>query len=809
MINARGFDFSSLPSSETRPRFHYRAADTAFEPCVSIITPFYDVGPEFYETARTVQGQSLQQLEWIIVNDGSTHPRSLQILEEFRDSDPRIRVIDHETNKGLSAARNSGFRSARADRCILLDSDDLLEATAAEKWFWFLETHPQFAFVGGLSVGFGARNYLWHHGFQDGEANLTVNYVDHTTMIRTEAFSTVGGFDETILGGLEDWEFWIRSSANGLWGANIFEYLSWYRTRDSHTDRWENLQHSKIEEVKETFRHRYPQLWTGEFPQLSIFDSSPFRVPSDELLEINRLEKAGKRLLLVLPWLVMGGADKFNLDLTDQLTSLGWEITLATTLPSDNPWLPKFSRLTPDIFILSNYLPPRDYPRFLHYLIRSRYPDVVMFSSSEFGYQVLPYLRSRFPEIPFVDFCHSTAPGWLDGGYPRLATKYQDLVDLNLVASEQVGAWMEAEGSEPDKIRVSYIGVDAFFWSPDEEIRTMVRRDLGVKEETPIILYVARLDEGKRPEIFIQVMQELLQEGMNFQAYVIGEGPRLDWLSAQCETAGLRGKVELLGAMETEAVRDLMRGADILFLPSAWEGIALVLYEALATGIPVVASDVGGQRELVNDNCGILVPRSDDLHETKDFTEALKGLIQDRGLRTRMGAAGRERIIERFHSEDMGQRIQGLMEEAIRLHKARPTRAVSKDEASYAARSSVILAARDALAYHSPPVATRSPASLHTAPQYLFIFFKLFLSSLTHSISSRIPGFRRLSRPRRRTFSWIPATDNPALPDNLNSADVAFYFTLRAAFLPTYSRLSRRLPWLVPVKERIKKALTS
>ena len=91
--------------------------------------------------------QSLQQQEWLIVNDGSTVPEALEVLDHYRSLDPRIRVIDLPRNMGTSAAKNWAIREARTDLIVLLDSDDMLEPTAAEKWFWFLETHPEQSFA--------------------------------------------------------------------------------------------------------------------------------------------------------------------------------------------------------------------------------------------------------------------------------------------------------------------------------------------------------------------------------------------------------------------------------------------------------------------------------------------------------------------------------------------------------------------------------------------------------------------------------------------------------------------------------------
>ncbi len=218
MIDPADPDYINTPVAPQRPTYAYRPADTSAAPCVSIVTPFYNTGPVFHQTARCIFQQSLQQWEWIIVNDGSTDAEALAVLQEYRERDPRIRVLDHAYNRGLSAARNTGFQAARALYVVQLDSDDLLEATAAEKWLWFLESYPEYGFVKGYTVGFEARTYLWQKGFHSGKAFLEENIVAATSMIRTAVHDAAGGYDETFRGGLEDWDFWLRCASHGQWG---------------------------------------------------------------------------------------------------------------------------------------------------------------------------------------------------------------------------------------------------------------------------------------------------------------------------------------------------------------------------------------------------------------------------------------------------------------------------------------------------------------------------------------------------------------------------------------------------------------
>ena len=221
MIDPANPDFANTPVAEQRPHFDYTPGGGDNAPAVSIVTPFYNTGAIFHETAASVLQQSMQQFEWIIVNDGSTDPEALAILDAYRQRDPRIRIIDHAANKGLPAARNTGYNAARSDFVYQLDSDDLLEPTAAEKCFWFLTSYPEYGFAEGHTVIFGSRNRLRFRSFELEAHILKGNCVGVTAMVRRHVHQQVSGFDETIREGLEDWEFWLRCANAGFWGRAI------------------------------------------------------------------------------------------------------------------------------------------------------------------------------------------------------------------------------------------------------------------------------------------------------------------------------------------------------------------------------------------------------------------------------------------------------------------------------------------------------------------------------------------------------------------------------------------------------------
>lgn len=711
MIDPTLPDFADTPVSPRRPRFEYapRGATGADEgsagieaPVVTVVTPYFNTGAVFRETARCVLGQSLQRFEWIIVNDGSTDPESLAVLDEFRGLDPRIRVLDHRVNHGLPAARNTGFRAARAGLVFQIDADDLIEPTTLEKCAWYLHSYSNFAFVKGWSVGFGASEYLWTKGFHDGAAFLSENLATATAMIRREVHEAVGGCDETIRGGMEDWDFWIRCASMGHWGGTIPEYLDWYRRRDNQHDDWANLSSmQKRDSFCARLRAMYPNLFEeGGFPAASPMWPRPLEpVPAGPAFE-NPLAKSRPRLLMILPWLRMGGADRFNLDLARFLTSTSagaWDVSVVTT-SAGHPWLPQFTALTPDVFCLDHFLRPVDYPRFIRGLIESRRPDVVMVSNSELGYQLLPFLRAHCPEPAYIDFNHMEEPHWRSGGHPRSGVAMQEQLDLNAVVSEHLKTWMVQAGADVSRIEVCYINADTALFRPDEALRKRERDALGIGRGETVILYAARFCPQKQPLVFAESIARLralcrgLRDRPAFSVLVAGDGEDRDALVAKLREHDLLREgdeadparpVVMLGPVSPERMPAIMAASDIFFLPSMWEGIALSIYEAMAAGLAVVGATVGGQRELVTPETGLLLDRpvdatgSPDLDAEADrYALALVDLLGDGRKRGALGAAARERIERHFELANMGGRMLELFAHARDLRESSPRQAL-------------------------------------------------------------------------------------------------------------------------------------
>jgi len=159
------------------------------------------------------------------------------------------------------------------------------------------------------------------------------------------------------------------------------------------------------------------------------------------------------------------------------------------------------------------------------------------------------------------------------------------------------------------------------------------------------LLYVGRLATEKGLPTLIESLSQLCSELPDLKLTVVGDGPDRDFLEALTKNSNLIDNVSFVGYQSQSAVRQYLRETDIFVLPSFAEGIPVVLMEAMATGVPVVTSNIAGISELVESGKnGYLVPPG----EVRALTATLESLIPNADLRNKLGQNGRDKIKKNF-----------------------------------------------------------------------------------------------------------------------------------------------------------------
>ena len=196
--------------------------------------------------------------------------------------------------------------------------------------------------------------------------------------------------------------------------------------------------------------------------------------------------------------------------------------------------------------------------------------------------------------------------------------------------------------------------------SPDSREVKASRRELGLSEGDAVIGFVGRLVPQKGLSYLLAAAELLQARYSNLRFVIVGDGPLRTELTIATTSSG-NNRFYFLG--ERSDVPRLLELFDVLVVPSEWEPFGIVNLEAMAAAKPVVAFDVDGIPEaIVHGETGLLVPHRD----SRALASAIAKLLDDTSLRRRMGAAGRQRVEQRFNVQDMARAFESFYETAIR-----------------------------------------------------------------------------------------------------------------------------------------------
>ena len=217
-------------------------------------------------------------------------------------------------------------------------------------------------------------------------------------------------------------------------------------------------------------------------------------------------------------------------------------------------------------------------------------------------------------------------------------------------------------GVRRDRVRVVPNGADA----PDEEHEAgparRLRESLGAGLLRPLWACAARLEKQKGQDVLIDALAELRGRGFEFVVALAGEGSRRNALERQAVERGVRDQVRFLGRVADAGA--LFRAADVVVLPSRWEGLPLSLLEAMARARPVIATAVGGVPEVIEDGVhGRLVPPGDP----RVLADALEAFHRKPELGQRLGQAAAARVRAEFTWPRVVEAFEAVYDEVLGL----------------------------------------------------------------------------------------------------------------------------------------------
>ncbi len=658
------FDFTLEPGKKIIKREY----ENKERPLITVVMPYYNDKQYIEQSVKCVLNQTFPLFELLIIDDGSTDEESLKKLEEIKTMDNRIK-IHHKKNEGLSATRDYGASksSESAKYLFFLDSDDLIEETYFECAYWTLETNPEASWAYGDLIGFEDREYTWNILF-DSEKLKKENYLVATAMIRKKDFNEVKGYELKEKAINEDWNFWLKMISKEKFPVKMNYYTFWYRRKASGGELAKANKNKKRtkEIVSKTIKSINKKVNAIQYPKYD-YNWETIEDYKQEIIQIKERKNNKINLLYIIPWMVMGGADQFNIDFINGLNKDKFDITIISTEPANNVCRQKFQNCT--IYDLTTFLDMKNWIQFINYIIEKKNINIIMNSNSEIGYSYLPYLKQKYPKIPIIDYVHMEEWYYRNGGYSRDSSTVSAVIDLTMTCNGGSTAILEKHFKRnKNEVKTVYIGVDEEKFNPKNYNQKELREKYEIPNDKFIVSYICRIANQKRPLLLMEIIKKYVEINKDVLFLIVGDGPMLWQIKKKAEEYKLKNNIKFMGRFtETQIIYAM---SDATINCSIKEGLALTSYESLSMNVPVISSDVGGQKELINEEVGVIV---DCIQEEKDINNYnysaeevnlyVKGLEKVQKRLNEYQKKCRKRILSGFTINHMINNMNTILEE--------------------------------------------------------------------------------------------------------------------------------------------------
>lgn len=584
------------------------------KPIISIITASYNASEDVLLTKNSVLSQTFPYYEWIIVDDGSTNESSKRILKELANEDVRIKIYEKE-NGGPAQARD--FAAEKSSNSVkylfFLDSDDLIEPTTLEILYWTLETHKEASFAYSSLINFGEEEYV-SEPYLSIASELKNNNIYIASMVKKEDFFEVGGFGIKEKNMYEDWGLWLKLLGAKKIPIKVSTPLFWYRknltgefsrAKENHTKAMEYI-NSLVQNVDLNQKViQFPSI--GEVSP-AIEETLDFIVPYFE-----KNEKIP--ILFIIPWMQMGGADIFNLNLISLLDKNVYDPIIVTTRVAENEIRNKFTKIINKIYELPSFLERKDFYKFIIYIIKARNVQIIFDSNSAEGYGMFPAIKEHYKNIKIIDYIHAVELEDGKGGFGKYSQIFDKYIDYTYTCNNFTKNQLQNNFNKIN-IKTLYIGTDPYVFDPSRFDKNKLKRKYNIPYDKKVISFIGRLSGEKRPLFFVKLAKVMIKENENLLFILAGDGPLYFSVKTYIEKHHLNKNILLLGWKPSEEIYAI---SDITVNCSLLEGLALTAYESLSMKVPVISANVGGQAELIDETVGAVIYKNDDCKETEEI----------------------------------------------------------------------------------------------------------------------------------------------------------------------------------------------
>lgn len=364
-------------------------------------------------------------------------------------------------------------------------------------------------------------------------------------------------------------------------------------------------------------------------------------------------------VLHLIDGLTFGGAETLLRDLAVGLEKRGYRITVGYSTPG--PFVEELADRGLNLVHLRRraLIDPLFMFR-MYRMMRSDLPQIVhthLFKSDFHG-----RLAARLAGVPVViSTLHnndSWAKYWALGHVYGATARFADR--LIAVSPEVREYHVLKTGVPPEKITVIENGVDVAAFSGRHEEARAIRAEFGIPDAAPLFGIIGRLKPQKDLPTFLRAASKILEQRRDARFLVVGDGPLKDELELAAKQLNLLPSLVFTGMRKD--IPAIMQAIDVLVLSSLWEGLPVILLEAMASARPVVCTAVDGIKGVAihNETALLVEPGS-----PTELSKACLKLADDPQLRERMGRAGLKRVTEFYSMDAMTNRISKLYDDLL------------------------------------------------------------------------------------------------------------------------------------------------
>lgn len=656
------------------------------KPKVTVLMAVYNSEKYLKQAISSILEQTFSDFEFIIINDGSTD-NSMTIIQSY--SDERIRFINNSLNRGVIKTVNDGIDLAQGEYIARMDSDDICLPERLEKQVGILDAMPEIAMVSANVVLINTENE--EIGFWDSNINAkTGKYIyrllpkdnciaNPTVLIRSSTLKKYR-YNENQKSS-EDWDLWLRMASAGEKFFKLNETLVKYRIHDhSITVKFNK---GGVYKIKAGVQMRFfiyelnhlrfngfnlkvfcnaianylKQLLVGVSPNAigalqKVATTNIFTLFSHllNLIKFRWSKRADNTsLFFFFPFYHIGGAEKVHAQILSSVADKKPIVFITGTSPGKG-FYNDFKEHA-DIVEMGAIA---DYP-LLNKLAKkivsskiNRTPDPVTFGcNSQFYYRLIPQLKV---DTKCVDLIHAFV------NHTESGPEYWSLTVVERLANRVV---INQKTTMDFKKLYEENNVDSKLLSRIEYISNFVEvPEINNKQghEKLNCIYVGRSSPEKRVYLIGEIAHEVIDEKIDSEFILVGEmnNALYEKDKAYCKQVG-----EIIDQTE---IQKIYNKADILLLTSSREGFPMVIMEAMANGVVVISTDVGGIAErITNGENGILIEATSESKIIDEFSKAINVLSQNRDKLKLLSASAYSYAKANFNKEQFNKSYRKLL----------------------------------------------------------------------------------------------------------------------------------------------------